>query len=125
MSEVTSGTRAAGIWYRVISAADNHALSPAAARVLLRWKFPESDRQRVDQLSGKASAGKLSLTEQCELDEYLAHRRGPACCSVLSGDTTVIFLDLKAAATYLGLSCRKRAGKLGDAVQLSREVSLR
>src|SRR5438093_2333103 len=76
MSEVTSGTRAAGIWYRVISAADDHALSPAAARVLLRWKFPESDRQRVDQLSGKASAGKLSLTEQCELDEYLAHRRG-------------------------------------------------
>jgi len=30
----------------------------------------------------------------------------------------VIFLDLKAAATYLGLSYRKRAGKLGDAVQL-------
>ena len=35
-------------------------------------KFPDSDRRRVDQLSEKARAGKLSAAEQHELDEYLA-----------------------------------------------------
>ena len=71
MGEVTVGTLAAGIWGRVIGAND-HALSPDEARALLRWKFPDSDRQRVDQLSEKARSGKLSAAEQRELDEYLA-----------------------------------------------------
>ena len=71
MSEVTGGTLAASIWDRVIGA-DNQALSPDEARALLRWKFPASDRQRVDQLSEKARGGKLSAAEQHELDEYLA-----------------------------------------------------
>ena len=71
MSEVASGTLAAGIWDRVIGA-DDHALSPDEARALLRWKFPDSDRQRVDELSEKARIGNLSAAEQHELDEYLA-----------------------------------------------------
>ena len=71
MGEVTVGTLAAGIWDRVIGA-DDHALSPDEARALLRWKFPDSDRQRVDQLSEKARTGNLSASEQRELDEYLA-----------------------------------------------------
>ena len=71
MSEVTGGTLAASIWDRVIGA-DSHALSPDEARALLRWKFPDSDRRRVDQLSEKARGGKLSTAEQHELDEYLA-----------------------------------------------------
>ena len=71
MSEVTGGTLAASIWDRVIGA-DSHALSPDEARALLRWKFPDSDRQRVDQLSEKVRAGKVSAAEQHELDEYLA-----------------------------------------------------
>jgi len=71
MSEVVGGTPAAGIWDRVIGA-DDHELSPDEARALLRWKFPDSDRQRVDELSEKARAGKLSADEQRELEEYLA-----------------------------------------------------
>ena len=71
MSEVAGGTLAAGIWDRVIGA-DDHALSSDEARALLRWKFADSDRQRVDKLSEKARAGKLSAAEQHELDEYLA-----------------------------------------------------
>ena len=71
MSEVAGGTLAAAIWDRVIGA-DDHALSPDEARALLRWKFPESDRHRVDQLSEKARTGNLSTAEQRELDEYLA-----------------------------------------------------
>ena len=71
MSEVVGGTLAANIWDRVIGA-DGHALSRDEACALLRWKFPDSDRQRVDQLSEKARTGNLSAGEQRELDEYLA-----------------------------------------------------
>ena len=71
MSEVEGVTLAANIWDRVIGAG-GHALSPDEARALLRWKFPDSDRQRVDQLSEKARTGSLSAAEQRELDEYLA-----------------------------------------------------
>jgi len=71
MSEVTGGTLAAGIWDRIISA-DEHELSPDEARAVLRWKFPSSDRQRVDELSVKARNGELTTTEERELDEYLA-----------------------------------------------------
>ena len=66
-----SGGLAANIWDRVIGA-DHHALSPDEARALLRWRFPDPDRQRVDELSQKAREGKLSTVERHELDEYLA-----------------------------------------------------
>ena len=71
MSEVAGGTLAAGIWDRVIGA-DDHVLSPDEARAVLRWKFPASDRQRVDELSAKARAGELTAAEERELEEYLA-----------------------------------------------------
>jgi hypothetical protein len=71
MGKVSGGTLAVGIWDRVIGA-DTQALTPDEARALLRWKFPDSDRRRVDQLSEKARTGNLSASEQRELDEYLA-----------------------------------------------------
>ena len=71
MSEVADGTLAAGIWGRVIGA-DSHALSPDEAGAILRWKFPDSDRQRADELSEKGRTDRLSAAEQHELDEYLA-----------------------------------------------------
>ena len=67
MSQVIGEPLAAKIWDRVIGVDD--ALSPEEARALLRWKFPDSDRRRVNQLSGKARLGSLSVTEQRELDE--------------------------------------------------------
>jgi len=71
MSELASGTLAAGIWDRVINA-DDEALSADEARAVLRWKFSASDRQRVEDLSEKARAGQLTVSEERELDEYLA-----------------------------------------------------
>ena len=71
MSELASGTLAAGIWDRVINANDE-ALSADEARAVLRWKFSASDRQRVEDLSEKARAGQLTVPEERELDEYLA-----------------------------------------------------
>lgn len=71
MSEVAGGTLAASIWDRVIGA-DDHGLSAEEAHAVLGWKFPPSDRQRVDELSAKARAGELTVAEERELDEYLA-----------------------------------------------------
>lgn len=71
MSEVAGGTLAAGIWDRVIGA-DDHGLSADEARAVLRWNFPASDRQRVDELSEKARSGTLTAAEERELEEYLA-----------------------------------------------------
>jgi hypothetical protein len=71
MSDIASGTLAAGIWDRIINA-DNAVLSPDEARAVLRWKFTESDRQRADELSAKARSGQLTTVEERELDEYLA-----------------------------------------------------
>jgi hypothetical protein len=71
MSDIASGTLAAGIWDRIINAEDA-VLSPDEARAVLRWKFTESDRQRADDLSAKARSGQLTTVEERELDEYLA-----------------------------------------------------
>jgi hypothetical protein len=60
----------ADIWKRVIGA-DDRVLLPDEARAVLRWRFPESDCQRVNELSGKAREGTLSAVEQYELDTYL------------------------------------------------------
>jgi hypothetical protein len=71
MSETASGTLAAAIWDRVVSAGDQR-LSAEEARAMLRWSFSSSDRERVDQLSGRARSGALTTAEERELDEYLA-----------------------------------------------------
>ena len=71
MSEIANGTLAAGIWERIINS-DDAALSPDEARAVLRWKFTESDRQRVNELSVRARSGQLTPIEERELDEYLA-----------------------------------------------------
>jgi hypothetical protein len=42
-----------------------------AARALLTWRFSDSDDARMDELSAKASDGKLSPGEAEELDGYI------------------------------------------------------
>jgi len=69
MNEV-GGIRAASIWDRIIGA-DDQDLAREARCAVLRWKFPASDRQRVDELSAKARAGHLTAAEERELEEYL------------------------------------------------------
>ena len=46
-------------------------LSPEVARLLLSWRFSETDRARMTELSERASLGSLSPEEQRELDGYL------------------------------------------------------
>jgi hypothetical protein len=45
-------------------------LSPAAARSLLGFGFTEPDHLRIQELSAKARAGKLTADEQAELDMF-------------------------------------------------------
>ncbi|HTL27667.1 MAG TPA: hypothetical protein VL282_00535 [Tepidisphaeraceae bacterium] len=60
----------ADIFQRIIQ--PNQADLPEdLARDLLSWRFADSDRARMTELSGKASEGTLSPDECRELDSYL------------------------------------------------------
>ena len=50
---------------------ENEAMTPEAARYILRLDFPRKDHHRVQRLSMKASAGTLTEKESAELDDYL------------------------------------------------------
>jgi len=50
---------------------DNEDLNLEMAQWLLSWRFTEPDRQRMTDLSDKASLGTLSSDERRELDGYL------------------------------------------------------
>jgi hypothetical protein len=47
------------------------SLPAEAARVLLTWRFSDSDKRRMSELSEKASEGRLVPEERRELDGYL------------------------------------------------------
>jgi hypothetical protein len=47
------------------------SLSAEVSRHFLSFKFTESERQRIDELSAKARNGTLSTEEESELDFYL------------------------------------------------------
>lgn len=50
---------------------DDDSLPSEVARVVLSWRFSDSDRTRMTELSEKASEGTLGDTERRELDGYL------------------------------------------------------
>jgi hypothetical protein len=66
---ITSNTEAA-ILARVIEA-DESAITPDVARYLLSMQLPQTDRERVGELSTRAHAGSLTEGETAELDSYL------------------------------------------------------
>jgi hypothetical protein len=61
----TEGT----IWSRLLEA-KAATLSPEAASSLLELDFTEDDRARMHELSQKAQAGTLTVTEQAEIEDY-------------------------------------------------------
>jgi hypothetical protein len=58
----------ADILERIIQPGD---LTEEVARLLLSWRFTEADRQRMSELSEKASEGSVSPDDRRELDGYL------------------------------------------------------
>lgn len=45
-------------------------LAPAVAEEILKWGFPEDDKQRMAELAAKARQGTLTAEEQALLDGY-------------------------------------------------------
>ena len=61
-------TNPAAIWGRGVQFEEE--LSPVAARALLKFRFSQRDRERMDALGAKARAGALTPQEQVDLDNY-------------------------------------------------------
>lgn len=59
----------AEILSRVV-APDRPTLEPDAAKAILGFRFPASDRQTMDKLSEKAREGELSESEREQIDSY-------------------------------------------------------
>lgn len=60
----------AAIWARIIEPKRN-GLSAAAARSLLKLRFPNRDLQRMNELAQKNQEGLLSEAEREELEAYV------------------------------------------------------
>ena len=69
MSSITIPDRGAEILARMINP-EQSGMSAEAAREILEFKLPPSDRDRVNELAAKAREGTLSADERAELDEY-------------------------------------------------------
>jgi hypothetical protein len=54
-----------------LAALDHRNLSPETARTFLALRFDRSHEQHADALSEKAQEGRLTASEQEELDEYI------------------------------------------------------
>ncbi len=70
MSAIASESRTTAIWERILCP-ETGGLTPEQARAFLALRVPQSDRDRVNELSAKARAGTLTEEEEAELDEYL------------------------------------------------------
>jgi hypothetical protein len=57
--------------FRRIVDDDETTLSTDAARALLRLKFGAQDRQRMNQLAEKNRLGRLTATEEQELESFM------------------------------------------------------
>ena len=70
MPLATAETSEMAIFRRIVDP-EQPFLSAEAARVLLRLDFNVDDRTRMNQLAAKNRAGKLTPTEEQELDSYI------------------------------------------------------
>lgn len=70
MSSTTTETSEMAILRRIIDP-EQPFLSEEAAQAILRLDFSVADRTRMDQLAAKNREGKLTPTEEQELNSYL------------------------------------------------------
>ena len=69
MNTSTIDNAESAILARVI-APDEPTLPVAVATELLKWGFPEVDKQRMSDLAAKARLGTLSADEQVDIESY-------------------------------------------------------
>ena len=58
------------IWADVIEP-DNHDMSESEANAVLRWRFNEAAKQRMEQLANRNGRGTLTVPEKEELEAYI------------------------------------------------------
>jgi hypothetical protein len=68
----------ADVWLHILH--PDRKLSPRTARVLLELSFPDSEKERMRELSAKARAGTLTTDEDRQMDDF---ERAGAILSVL------------------------------------------
>ena len=68
-SQVVAPNTEASILARIVKQSDG--LTPEAAKYLLSFKLPQSDVDRVNELSAKARDESLTPAERQELESYL------------------------------------------------------
>src|SRR5262249_3598233 len=66
--KTATGERNTALWQRVIRLEGE--LSPSAARALLGLRFSRRDHEYMNRLSAKARAGRLSPSEEVEIDTF-------------------------------------------------------
>lgn len=69
-SDILEDTSEAAIFSRVLET-DGSMFSHEAARVILALDFSNADRERINELSAKASAGTLSPEEDQALENFI------------------------------------------------------
>ena len=70
MSSATTETSEIAILRRIVDP-EQPFLSEEAARAILRLDFTAADRARMNHLAAKNREGKLTLTEEQELNSYI------------------------------------------------------
>jgi len=70
MSSATTETSEMAILRRIVDP-EHPFLSAEAARAILRLDFSAADRARMNQLAAKNREGKLTPTEEQELNSYI------------------------------------------------------
>lgn len=58
------------IWSRVMQL-DGQELSPEKARLVLSFRIPSADREKVDELGRKSNSGELTEVERAEYEAYV------------------------------------------------------
>jgi hypothetical protein len=98
MQTTHTGTSEVAMFGRILEP-DQAPLSVAAAEAILAWVFPQADKDRMAELSAKASEGLLAVDEQEEINNYerVGHllslmkskaRRSLKSCSPMNGTPT-------------------------------------
>jgi hypothetical protein len=71
MGVMIEDNSASAIWRRTIETR-RFELDPAAARALLQLRFSRMDLKRADDLVAQARSGRLTVSEERELEDYRA-----------------------------------------------------
>ena len=81
------------VWLRILH--PEGKLTPSVARAILRLTFPETERDRMHDLSAKARAGSLTPAEDQQMEAY---ERAGALLSILKSKARQVLKNVPRSA---------------------------